>query len=107
MIPSHSDTDITLADIRLLPTVVRFDQAYFTAFGCDKRKIVDAYPSVMRWASDMYAQPGVAHTVDFQSYYGYFANPKWYPQAEPLPDVDTEQFSGMLMMLAAGARSKL
>jgi putative glutathione S-transferase len=60
---------ITEADVRLLPTCVRFDQAYYTAFGCSDRKIAESYPNVLAWTQDMVQQPGVRETLDYQQYY--------------------------------------
>ena len=58
---------LTEADIRLFPTLVRFDVAYFTAFKCSRRRIVD-YPHIWRYARNFYARPGVAQTVAFDIY---------------------------------------
>lgn len=60
---------ITEADVRLLPTCVRFDQSYYTAFGCSDRKIADAYPNVLNWTRDMVQTPGVRETLEYQQYY--------------------------------------
>jgi putative glutathione S-transferase len=58
---------ITEADWRLLPTLVRFDVGYFTAFKCNLRAIRD-YTALSAYLADLYSQPGVAETVDLDVY---------------------------------------
>ncbi len=53
---------ITEADWRLLPTLLRFDVAYFSAFKCNKRQIRD-YPNLWNYMLELYNVPGVAATV--------------------------------------------
>ena len=53
---------LTEADIRLFPTLARFDVAYFTAFKCSRRRIVD-YPHIWRYARNFYARPGAERGV--------------------------------------------
>jgi putative glutathione S-transferase len=59
--------NITEADWRLLPTLVRFDVGYFSAFKCNLKAIRD-YPHLSAYLQDLYSQPGVASTVDFDIY---------------------------------------
>ena len=58
---------ITEADWRLLPTLVRFDVGYFSAFKCNLKALRD-YPHLSRYLQDLYNQPGVAQTVDLDIY---------------------------------------
>ncbi|MEM7270290.1 MAG: glutathione S-transferase C-terminal domain-containing protein [Pseudomonadota bacterium] len=58
---------ITEADVRLFPTLARFDVAYHSAFKCNLRRLID-YPNIWGYARDLYQQPGVAETVDFDVY---------------------------------------
>ena len=58
---------ITEADWRLLPTLARFDVAYFSAFKCNLRAIRD-YLHLSAYFKDLYTQKGVAETVDFDVY---------------------------------------
>ena len=58
---------MTEADIRLFPTLARFDHGYHSAFKCNKRRIVD-YPNIWGYASEIYQMAGVAETVDFDVY---------------------------------------
>jgi putative glutathione S-transferase len=53
---------ITEADWRLFPTLVRFDVAYFSLFKCNKKRIAD-YPSLSSYMRELYRLPGIAATV--------------------------------------------
>ena len=53
---------ITEADIRALPTLLRFDVAYVSAFRCNLRRIVD-YPKLWAYTRELYQLPGIAETV--------------------------------------------
>jgi putative glutathione S-transferase len=59
--------NITEADWRLLPTLVRFDVGYFSAFKCNLKALRD-YPYLSSYLQDLYSQPGVASTVDLDIY---------------------------------------
>jgi putative glutathione S-transferase len=54
---------VTLADLRLFATLVRFDAVYYTHFKCNVRRIVD-YPNLWGFTRDVYQLPGVAETVN-------------------------------------------
>ncbi|MBS3760349.1 MAG: glutathione S-transferase family protein [Halodesulfurarchaeum sp.] len=54
---------LTLADLRLFATLVRFDSVYHTHFMCNKKRIVD-YPHLWGHTRDIYQLPGVAETVN-------------------------------------------
>jgi len=56
---------LTEADIRLFPTLIRFDPVYFGHFKCNLRRIVD-YPNLWRYTREIYHLPGVANTVNMQ-----------------------------------------
>jgi putative glutathione S-transferase len=53
---------ITEADWRLFPTLVRFDVAYFSLFKCNKKRIAD-YPNLLNYMRELYQVPGIAATV--------------------------------------------
>jgi putative glutathione S-transferase len=55
---------LTLADIRLFTTLVRFDAVYHGHFKCNVRRIVD-YPSLQAFLKRVYRLDGIAETVDF------------------------------------------
>jgi glutathionyl-hydroquinone reductase len=53
---------ITEADWRLFPTLVRFDVAYFSLFKCNKKRVAD-YPNLLNYMRELYQVPGIAATV--------------------------------------------
>ena len=53
---------LTEADWRLFPTLVRFDAVYHGHFKCNLRRLVD-YPSLWAYTRELYQVPGVADTV--------------------------------------------
>jgi putative glutathione S-transferase len=55
---------ITEADWRLFVTLVRFDVVYVGHFKCNLRRIAD-YEHLSGYLRDLYQQPGIADTVDF------------------------------------------
>jgi len=55
---------LTDADIRLFPTLVRFDAVYHGHFKCNLRRLID-YPNLWAYARDLYQHPGFGETVDF------------------------------------------
>jgi len=58
---------ITEADWRLFPTLVRFDVAYFSLFKCNKKRIAD-YPNLLNYMRELYQVPGIAATVKARYY---------------------------------------
>ncbi len=58
---------ITEADWRLFPTLVRFDVAYFSLFKCNRQRIAD-YPNLANYMRELYQVPGVAETVKPRQY---------------------------------------
>jgi len=64
---------LTEADVRLFPTLARFDVAYHYAFRCNLRKLSD-YAHLWPYAKRLFHLPGVAETVRFDIYkQGYFS----------------------------------
>lgn len=57
--------EITEADWRLFPTLVRFDRVYHGHFKCNLKRIID-YPNITRYTRELYTVPGVAGTVNFK-----------------------------------------
>ncbi len=58
---------VTEADWRLLPTLVRFDVGYFTAFKCNLRALRD-YPNLSRYLQDVVNLPNVGKTIELDVY---------------------------------------
>ena len=55
--------ELTLADLRLFPTLVRFDPVYHTHFKCNVRRLRD-YPNLWNHTKELYQLDGVAETVN-------------------------------------------
>ncbi len=64
---------ITLADVRLFTTLVRFDAVYYSHFKCNLHRIEDL-PNLAGYVRDIYQLPGIAETVRLgpikEHYYG-------------------------------------
>jgi putative glutathione S-transferase len=56
---------MTEADIRLFPTLVRFDPVYHSHFKCMRQRIVE-YPNLWAYTRDLYQQPEFRATVDLE-----------------------------------------
>jgi len=56
-------SEITEADWRLFPTLLRFDAVYYSHFKCNKKRIVD-YPNLWGYVRELYQVPGVAATLN-------------------------------------------
>ena len=77
-------------DLRLFPTLVRFDAVYHILFKCSRRRLVD-YPNLWAYVRDLYSWAGVAETVDFEvirqaSYVADTSDP--HPIVAVQPDLD-------------------
>ncbi|MBT4044579.1 MAG: glutathione S-transferase family protein, partial [Rhodospirillaceae bacterium] len=57
--------NLTEADWRLFPTLLRFDLAYYGNFKCNLRRIQD-YPNLWGYTRELYQVPGIAETIDLQ-----------------------------------------
>ena len=55
---------IVEADWRFFCTLIRFDVVYHGHFKCNLRRIID-YPNLQGYLMDLYQQPGIADTVNF------------------------------------------
>ena len=83
--------DVTEADWRLLPTLQRFDVAYYGLFRCNKRRLTD-YEHLWPYARDLFQYPGVAETADFDAFKQiYWSRTGIIPKG---PDVDWTEPSG-------------
>ena len=60
----HEDGErLTLADLRLFATLVRFDHVYHTHFKCNRR-LISQYEHLWPYLRDLYRTPGIAKTVN-------------------------------------------
>src|SRR5216683_8175402 len=63
----------TEADLRLFPTLLRFDTVYYVLFKCNLRRLAD-YHNLSNYLREIHQMPGVGETVDFDliklGYYG-------------------------------------
>jgi putative glutathione S-transferase len=57
-------SEITEADIRLYPTLARFDAVYQYHFKCNLRRLSD-YPNLWGYARDLYSRPAFGGTTNF------------------------------------------
>ncbi len=67
------ENQVTEADWRLFPTLVRFDSVYYSHFKTNKKRVVD-YPNLWAYTRELYQVAGVAETVNMDHikthYYG-------------------------------------
>lgn len=95
---------MTEADIRLFTTLIRFDAVYVGHFKCNVRRIVD-YPNLYAYTRDIYQQPGVAATVNFQHIKAHYyeshrtINPTGIVPLGPRLDFDTPHGRGQMITL--------
>jgi len=71
---------LTEADWRLFTTLIRFDPVYVGHFKCNVRRIAD-YRNLTRYLRELYAEPGIAETVNFQHIKGHYYQS--HPQLNP------------------------
>jgi putative glutathione S-transferase len=68
---------ITEADIRLYPTLARFDTVYYPMFHCNLRRLID-YRHLWGYARDLYTLPGFGETTDLgQIKRHYYLSTEW------------------------------
>ncbi len=67
---------LTEADWRLFPTLLRFDAVYYNHFKTNKQRLTE-YPNLWAYTRELYQMPGVAATVNMDHIkYHYFASHK-------------------------------
>lgn len=66
---------LTEADVRLFPTLIRFDAVYHTHFKCN-RKLIAQYPAMHQYMARIYRLPGIADTIDMEHirFHYYFSH---------------------------------
>lgn len=57
---------ITDSDIRIFPTLARFDLVFYQKYLVNKKRLVD-YPNLWNYAKDLYSNPAFGGTTDFDS----------------------------------------
>jgi glutathionyl-hydroquinone reductase len=68
---------LTEADVRLYPTLARFDAVYYQMFNCNLRRLID-YHHLWAYTRDLYTLPGFGETTDLgQIKRHYFQSPEW------------------------------
>jgi glutathionyl-hydroquinone reductase len=73
------------ADVRLFPTLVRFDAVYYIHFKCNLRRLID-YPYLWGYARDLYQYPGFGDTTDFgQIKRHYYQTQSWINPSRIVP----------------------
>ena len=88
---------ITEADWRLFTTLLRFDAVYVGHFKCNICRLTD-YRNLWGYARDLYAQPGIRETVEFQHIKGHYymshptINPSGIVPVGPVIDWDAPHF---------------
>ncbi len=90
---------LTLADIRLFTTLIRFDAVYYSHFKCNRQRISD-FANLAPYLRDLYQTPGIGETVDIDLYKrGYYGrspglNPRGIIPAGPRLDLDAPHGRG-------------
>ena len=83
---------ITEADVRLFPTLIRFDPVYFSHFKAN-RQMLSTMPHLWNYTKDLFQTPGFGDTVDLQQIkrHYYYVHEDINPtQVVPLgPDMST------------------
>jgi putative glutathione S-transferase len=68
---------ITEADVRLYPTLARFDAVYYPKFHCNLRRLTD-YRHLWAYTRDLYNHPGFGETTDLrQIKRHYYQSAEW------------------------------
>ena len=68
---------LTEADVRLYPTLARFDAVYYQMFNCNVRRLSD-YRHLWGYARDLYTHPGFGETTDLgQIKRHYYQSAEW------------------------------
>jgi len=89
-------SEITELDIRLFPTLIRFDTVYVQHFKCNLGTIRHDYPLLNEWMKNLYWNvPGFKETTDFKHIKENYTkshgdiNPKAITPMGPIPDIES------------------
>jgi glutathionyl-hydroquinone reductase len=73
------------ADVRLFPTLARFDAVYYVHFKCNLHRLAD-YQHLWAYARDLYQRPGFGDTTDFgQIKRHYYQTQEWINPSRIVP----------------------
>lgn len=73
------------ADVRLFPTLARFDAVYYVHFKCNLHRLAD-YQHLWAYARDLYQRPGFGDTTDFgQIKRHYYQTQDWINPSRLVP----------------------
>nr|CAF06081.1 related to ECM4 protein (involved in cell wall biogenesis and architecture) [Neurospora crassa] len=85
---------LTEVDVRLFPTIIRFDPVYVQHFKCNLRDIRSGYPAIHRWMRHLYWNvPAFRETTNFLHIKKHYTcshpqiNPKGITPLGPVPDI--------------------
>lgn len=85
---------LTEVDVRLFPTIIRFDPVYVQHFKCNLRDIRSGYPAIHRWLRHLYWHvPAFRETTNFLHIKKHYTcshpqiNPKGITPVGPVPDI--------------------
>jgi len=86
--------ELTEADIRLYPTIVRFDPVYVQHFKCNIKDIRTGYPHIHKWLRHLYwDMPAFKNSTDFEHIKCHYTkshkqiNPHSITPVGPLPNI--------------------
>jgi glutathionyl-hydroquinone reductase len=78
-------SELSEADVRLFPTLARFDAVYYVLFKCNLRRLID-YQHLWAYARDLYQRPGFGETTDFgQIKRHYYQTQSWVNPSRIVP----------------------
>ena len=96
---------LTEADVRLFPTLVRFDAVYFGHFKCNLRALSD-YPALGDYTRALYQHPDVRPTVNLAHIKGhYYSSHPWLNPSGVVPVGPDLDFDAPLSPLRSSAAS--
>jgi putative glutathione S-transferase len=78
-------SQLSEADVRLFPTLARFDAVYYVHFKCNLHRLAD-YRHLWAYARDLYQRPGFGDTTDFaQIKRHYYQTQEWINPSRIVP----------------------
>lgn len=77
-------SQLTEADVRLFPTLARFDAVYYSLYKCNLHPL-DSYRHLWGYARDLYQRPGFGDTTDFFQIKRHYYQAGWINPAGIVP----------------------